>query len=465
MNDWVQKNRIILTSHLVLAGLFLWLASLATWLEPIFPAQAAASEAEATQASSQCDPLAPPTGNTINVDPAQASNLDDIVNSATTGDTILLADGVYNLNGDYLWFDTPGVTMRSASGNREAVILDGGYITTEIVFIIASEVTIADLTIKKAVYHPIHVTAGDAANTENTLIYNVHVMDPGQQAIKINPNGARTYFPDKGVVACSHIELTDAGRPKIWEVNGSCYTGGIDAHGAWGWVVRDNLIEEFWCDQGLSEHAIHFWTGSRDTLVERNTLQNNARGVGFGLGQSGASRSYADNLCSGASYVGHYDGIIRNNFIFQGRAELQNSQAGFECGICLEQACGAKVFHNSVVSTGPPFSSIEWRFANTNAEIINNLASHNLRERNGATATLSHNLTDAQLSLFVDGAGGNLHLAAGANLAIDQGLPIAAGMSADDIDSAPRDANPDLGADEYPANLPYSVHLPLLLKI
>jgi len=120
-------------------------------------------------------------------------------------------------------------------------------------------------------------------------------------------------------------------------------------------------------------------------------------------------------------------------------------QADFECGICLELACGAKVLHNSVVSTGPPFSSIERRFANTNAEIINNLVSHNLLERNGATATLSNNSADAQLSLFVDGAGGDLHLAVGANLVIE-GLPIAAGMSPDDIDGAPRDANPDLGA-------------------
>ena len=415
-------------------------------------------------AAGQCGPLPAPAGNIINVDPSQESNLDDIVNNATAGDTILLADGTYDLNGDYLWFDTSGVTMRSASGNREAVILDGDYVTTEIVVIAASDVTIADLTLKRAMYHPIHVTAGNSANTENTLIYNVHVIDPGQQAIKINPNGPRTYFPDNGTVACSHIELTDAGRPQITAINGSCYTGGIDGHGAWGWTVRDNLIEGFWCDQGLSEHAVHFWTGSRDTLVERNELRDNARGVGFGLGQNGAGRDYGANLCPGAGYVGHYDGIIRNNFIFQGRAELQSSGAGFECGICLEQACGAKVFHNTVASTAAPFSSIEWRFSETDAELANNLASHNLMERDGATAALAGNLENAPLSLFVDGSGGDLHLAADATAAIDQGVSIASGMSNDDFDGAPRDANPDLGADEYPLNLPFAVYLPLLVR-
>lgn len=450
----ITSNRPTLLLFLVVIGALL----IATPIMPLFapPARAAAA--------GQCAPLPAPTGNIITVDPAQAANLDDIVNSAVSGDTILLADGTYELHGDYLWFDTPGVTLRSASGNREAVILDGNYETTEIVFVIASAITIADVTIQRALYHPIHVTASDSADTENTLIYNVHVIDPGQQAIKINQNGALTRFTDNGVVACSHIELTDAGRPKVLEVNGSCYTGGIDGHRAWGWHIRDNLIEGFWCEQGLSEHAIHFWTGSRDTLVERNELRDNARGIGFGLGQSSSNwRTYEAGLCGGATDVGHYDGIIRNNFIYQGRAELQASQAGFECGVCLEQACGVKVFHNSVVSTAPPFSSIEWRFANTSAEITNNLASHTLRERDGATASLTGNLSSTPLSLFVNGAGGDLHLASAASPAIDQGGTISSGMSTDDFDGIPRDAAPDLGADEY-LDLPYDLYLPLLLK-
>jgi hypothetical protein len=456
---FLSSSRAIPAISLILAGAFLGLITLPLnrWVASV----QAAPGLSAAHASSQCGPLPPPTGNIINVTPAQASQLDSIVAGASTGDTIMLTDGVYPLNGDYLLFDTTGVTMRSASGNREAVILDGAYITTEIVLVTASNVTIADLTLRRARYHPIHVTAGSNANTENSLIYNVHVIDPGQQAVKINQNGA--YFADNGTVACSRIELTDAGRPEVLNINGSCYTGGIDGHQAWGWDIRDNHIEGFWCSTGLSEHAIHFWTGSRDTLVERNVLRDNARGVGFGLGESGSGRTYA-GLCPGATYVGHYDGIIRNNFIFQGRAELRDSEFGFDCGVCLEQACGTKIFHNSVVSTAPPFSSIEWRFANTSAEITNNLASHNLRQRDNGVATLAGNLDNAPLSLFVNAPGGELHLVNSAGAAIDQGVPIATGMSNDDIDGAPRDAAPDLGADEYPANLPYPIYLPLVLK-
>jgi uncharacterized repeat protein (TIGR01451 family) len=372
------------------------------------------------------------------------------VAAAATGDTILLHDGTYDLHGDYLWFDTPGVTMRSASGNREAVVVDGHYETSEIVNVHASDVTIADLTLKRARDHPIHVVPPDDADIANTLIYNVHIVDPGQQAIKINQNGAMTHFPDDGQVACSHIELTDAGRQFVWERNGSCYTGGVDGHQAWGWVIQDNVIQGFWCSEDLAEHAVHFWTGSRDTLVERNVLLDNARGVGFGLLQSGDGRVYGDGPCPGPSYVGHYDGVVRNNFVFAGRDELFSSEYGFDCGICLAQACGAQVVHNTVASTQPPFSSVEWRFSATDAQITNNVVTHNLREREGASATLAGNLEHAPLSLFVDGEGGDLHLAEGASSAIDQGVSIPEGLCDDDIDGHPRPwgGGRDIGADE-----------------
>ena len=63
----------------------------------------------------QCTPLPAPAGNTITVNSSQAQQLGGIVASANQGDTILLEDGNYNLDGSVLWFSTPGVTLRSAS--------------------------------------------------------------------------------------------------------------------------------------------------------------------------------------------------------------------------------------------------------------------------------------------------------------------------------------------------------------
>lgn len=401
---------------------------------------------QVARSGSFCPALPPPAGNIIDVYPAQVSQLRSIVLNASPGDTILLHDGIYNLNGDYIWIRVPGLTVRSASGNREAVVIDGGYDTTEIITIAASGVTVADLTLRRASTHPIHVTPDfvDTADIENVLVYNVHIVDPGEQAIKINQNSG--HYADDGVVACSYIELTDAGRAHV----SGCYTGGVDAHQARGWAIRDNVIEGFWCESGLSEHGIHFWTGSRDTLVERNVLIDNARGVGFGLVQSGDGRVYDDDPCPGADYVGHFGGMIRNNFVFASRSELFSSEYGFDCGICLAQACGTQVLHNTVASTQPPFSSIEYRWPNTDAEITNNLVSHNLRQRDGAVATLAGNLDHAPPLLFVDGTGGDLHLAEGASRAIDRGVSLATGLCDEDIDGDPRPwgSGYDIGADE-----------------
>jgi len=404
----------------------------------------AADDDDATAPADRCAPLPAPTGTVVPIEPSQVGQLQALVSNAEPGTTFVLAAGTYALNGDYLWIDAPGVGLRGATGDPEDVVIDGGYVTTEIVTVAASNVTIADLTIQRAYTHPIHVTGGQAASITNTLLHNLRVIDPGQQAIKINTAQGGQTFADAGVVSCSWIELTDAGRTSIRD---NCYTGGIDAHQARDWVVRDNTIAGFWCEQGLSEHGVHFWRGGRDTVVERNELVNNARGIGFGLTENGDDRAYDDAPCPGANgHVGHFGGVIRNNTMLADDPELFASQFGMDGGVALAQSCGAQVLHNTVYATQAPFASIEWRFPNTDARIANNLVSHPMRERSDAVAELVSNREDATAVEFVDAAGWDLHLAAGA-AAIDAGTPDSAVF--DDVDAEPRtDAAPDLGADE-----------------
>ena len=390
-----------------------------------------------------CPPFPPADGPVVMVTPEQAGELANIVASAASGTTIALADGTYDVSGVLMHFTTPGLTLRSASGDRDAVILEANYGIGETALISASDTTIADLTLARAFYHPIHITGGPAANTENIRVYNVVVLDPGQQAIKINPS-PEGFYSDGGLVACSHLELTDAGRPQIKD---NCYTGGVDGHSARGWQIRDNHIEGFWCAEGLSEHAVHMWVTCRDTLVERNVIVDCARGVGFGLGENGngKTRDYGDEPCPGvAGYLGHIDGVIRNNTVLARRPELFMSQAGFDSGIALEQACNPQVVHNTVAALQPPFTAIEYRFANTSAVLKNNLVTHAIKERDGATAELASNLADAPLTHFVDAPGGDLHLAADSP-AIDAGIP---DLAPTDFEGDPRDAAPDIGADE-----------------
>ncbi len=394
----------------------------------------------------RCQPLAAPTGNVVPV--ATVQQLVDAVDNASPGDTILVADGTYLLDGAYLRIDVPGVSLRSASGDPAAVVLDGDYVTTEIVQVVASNVTVAELTLREAWDHPVHVMS-EGASITGTVLYRLHVVDPGQQAVKVNPAVAG-FYADDGLIACSRLELTDAGRAQVRD---DCYTGGVDAHQARGWVVRDNEVEGFWCELGLSEHAVHFWRGSRDTVVERNRLRDNARGVGFGLQETGTGRTYPDNPCPGVTgYVDHYGGVVRNNFVSAARAELFASEYGFDCGVCFTQACSASALHNTVFSSAPPFSSIEWRFPHTTGgAVVNNLVSHPMRERDGATATLAGNLETAQAAWFAAASRGELHLRPSATAAVDHAA--AWPGTSDDVDGQPRPAGPaaDVGADELAA--------------
>ncbi len=405
-----------------------------------------AGSAGASGAGAGCDPLAVPAGATT-LTPADADRLPALVRAAAPGSTFLLADGVYKMTGAdeasrRIQIAAPGVTLRGASGGAASVTIDGEYRTNELVTIHASDVTLAHLTLTHAVDHLVHVTPM-ASDVTGVRLFDLNLFDGGEQFVKVNPDGARTAFVDRGTLECSRFQLTDAGRPHVERDPGGCYTGGIDAHAARGWVVRKNVFSDLYCaGEGLAEHAVHFWSGSKGTLVERNVILGCARGIGFGLGESGAGRVYADDPAPGAGYVGHYDGLIRNNVVYA-------DHAWFDTGIGLEQAREVRVLHNTVTA-GPAasgfYSGIDARFSGSVVFLANDLA-RRITIRDGAAVERHGDLETDALDLFVDPAAGDLHLRASAAAAIDRGSAQAdAGL---DLDGEAHDRGaPDLGADE-----------------
>ncbi len=402
--------------------------------------------------AADCEPLEQLPADAIIVDPGQADDLPGIVQGAAEGATIALSAGTYTMTGAdeasrRIQITKPGITLRSVSGNADEVVIDAQYATNEIVTVNASDVTVAGLTLLHAVDHAVHVTGGAGQNTENTRLHGLVIRDCGEQFVKVNTSGLDpNTYADAGILECSLLEMTSEGRPNVEPNPGGCYTGGIDGHQAQGWTVRLNTFRGIYCENGsLAEHAVHFWTASRDTLVERNTIIDCARGIGFGLGDGGGAepdRLYADDPAPGIGYVGHYDGIIRNNVI-----SISEALMFFDTGIELEQAHGARVLHNTILHPVSAFASVAPRFANSLVTLENNILV-SLRERDGALTMAMNNLTDATSDLFVDAAGHDLHLLAGAGAAIDQAAPLDdAGL---DIDGEAHDQGaPDLGADEH----------------
>lgn len=392
-----------------------------------------------------CPSLPEPTEPIITVSAIQSADLPSIVREASPGTTILLEPGVYTMTGDEssrrINIASDGITVRSSTGRRDDVIIDGEYQTNEIFFVQASHVAIADLTVRRAVDHLIHATGRESGTIEDLRLYNLALYDSGEQFIKVNSDG-QMHYVDQGRLECSLLRMTSEGRQHVeTQYGGGCYTGGIDAHGARGWQVRLNAFEGIRCENGsLAEHAVHFWSGARDTLVERNKIVDCARGVGFGLVESGVGRTYDDDPYPGVAYVGHYDGIIRNNLIYATSAGAPY----FDTGIELDQARGARVYHNTLPGAAT-FSSIDYRFSNTQVSIRNNITIR-ITRRDGASGTVDHNLESASFGLFRDPPS-DFRLDASASTAIDQGVLVPeAGL---DLDGRPHEVGlPDLGAYE-----------------
>ena len=267
----------------------------------------------------------------VSIDPSD--NWIKAVEGAAAGTEFLFADGIYDLN-QALVRVGDGITLRSESGNRDAVVIRGsGYRRPSQGIVIAGDrVTVADLTITGLRDHGIYVKpeiSGGAA----PLIYNVHVYDIGTQHIKSN-TGSRN-----GIIACSKLGYTANGAK-------GDYNGAIDLHGALAWTIRDNDIYNIagdgsgcnvnrQCNRYVSGPAILVWNDSRDTVVERNNITESYRNIAFGLGSL------------------HQGGIIRNNNIYR-------SSAG-DAGIELQGARDTVVENNTVLLYDGYRGAIEYR--------------------------------------------------------------------------------------------------------
>ncbi len=398
---------------------------------------------------SPCAPLAPVADDAVRITPDDIPGLAARLASAQPGDTFVFAAGEYPLGAQPLRIEAAGVTLRGETGDRDDVVLDGEYTAEQVITIAADDVTVADLTVRRASGHAIHVVGGTDDHTDRPRVLNVSALDSGRQSIRVEGSADDRFFSNDGVVACSHLELTDEGRPQVRD---ACDTGGIDARGARGWLVTRTEIRGFWCVAGLARHGIHFWRTSRDTTIERNLVLDCARGIGLGLGFTGVEgeRSYPDPPDCGDGYTGHYAGDVRNNFVAVGDVRVHASGTGADTGIGLEGTCDARVAHNTVALTMAPRSSaIEWRFAHSARVLLaNNLTTHRLIARDGAVAMALGNVEVAPPESFVDIPTGDLHLTDVAASAINAALPLANGVADEDYDGEPRTRPRDVGADE-----------------
>lgn len=342
-----------------------------------------------------CSLLAAPSGGTTIYKVYTVDELLDAMVSARPGDTVLLADGTYDLGAGVGLTIPADITVRSLSNSANAVVLEGGYAVSELV-ILGDRATLAAVTVSHAYGDAVAVHGASDAR-----VYGVRVVDPGGRGLAVLP-WLGTYS-DRTTIGCVTIERV-----------GECAVGieGVQAEGS---RVYGSVVEQPGCDQP----GVKFASGSKDTVIDRSAMTTGgsyAVQIGDDEYVEDDRREYV-GACDG---VGHIGGVVRNVFAVGG-------------GVRVEDACEATVAHVSV-GTG----TMSWAFSE-DLTIVNNLA----RLNDNGGATLAGNLTPGDAD-FVDVSGGDLHLTAESS-AIDAGSDV--GVT-DDVDGDSRDATPDVGADE-----------------
>lgn len=373
-------------------------------------------------------PLPSPSGTVVTV--STESALQAAVNSITSGTTILVQPGTYNLTST-LWLNrnVENVAIRGSTNSCDDVLLIGrgmsnasyGNVPHGIWIGNARNVLVANLTIRDVYYHPIQLDPN--AGAQAPRIYNVRLVDAGEQFVKSSARTSGASGVNNGIVEYSIMEYTTTAR--------SNYTNGVDVHQGASWIVRHNLFRNIRAPAGqLAGPAVLMWNGSRDSIIENNLFLNVQYGIALGL-----NGSKADD---------HVGGIVRNNFFHR-----NGSQSG-DVGITINNSANTKVLHNTVIVSGTYSNGIEYRFpATTGVEIRYNLMDAGVQQRDGATGTVSNNVTHAQPSWFVNAAAGDLHLVAIATAAIDKAAAHPSVPTDYDAETRPQGTVPDIGADEF----------------
>jgi hypothetical protein len=371
--------------------------------------------------------LPAPTGNVVNV--STEAQLQTAIGNLTSGTTIVIAPGTYRLTKTLIVHGPiADVTVRGATNSRDDVILQGAGMTNpnhngaEFGFWVGGEVQrlrIANLTIRDFYTHPIIMNPGPQA----PHLYNIHVINGGEQLLKTNPNADGTGIND-GIIEHSVFEYETTSR--------NWYANAIQVLAGANWIIRNNLIRNIRAPQGEEAGpAVLAWISASGTIVEGNTFINCQREISFGLGP----RTPND----------HIGGIIRNNFIYR-----DATVTGGDVSIQVFDSPNTQVLHNSIYSESAYPNAIEVRFPDTTGVLIaNNLMNKAIAVRDGAAApTLQSNVLTATLDLFQDAPAGNMHLQPGATIARNAGTPTLQGTTDWDGQTRPIGGAPDVGADE-----------------
>jgi hypothetical protein len=275
---------------------------------------------------------------TINV-PAQQPTIQDGVNAAVNGDTVLVAPGTYieNIN-----FMGKAITVKS-SGGQNVTIINGNGLAPVVAFVTGEgpKSVLSGFTLENGVgtfdfgYQGGGISIRAASTIRNNIITNCNANDGDGGGIGI-------YW----------------GSPIVtWNViknNSAQFGGGVSVVGSSTAQFLHNTLRNNSAESGAGFEL----NGASSTLIENNTILSNSAGTGQG---------------GGLYMVNESDEIIVQNVIAQNTAG-----SGSQIFSQIPLSVTGFLLINNTIASSPTGSADAAVFAdgyNTNAQIINNIIS------------------------------------------------------------------------------------------
>jgi hypothetical protein len=383
----------------------------------------------------EAPPLPAPAGAVVRV--GTVDELARAIDAARPGVTILLADGHYAMT-RYLEVRADDVVLRSASGDRARVVLDGGASRHGEVLGVGgcSGVTVADLTIRNARTNAFKINSDRFATKvtlRNCVLHNVWQRGVKGPAVRVEDR-ARFRPGDCRIEYClfyndhpKRFEDDPRDTPETFDGN---YVGGIDAMYARRWTISDNVFIGLRGRTGQGRGAVFLWQESEDCVVERNVIIDCDAGVCLGNAHKPAD---VEAHCRGC--------VVRNNFVTRAP----------QAGIAAVHTRDCRIVHNTVFDPASRLGRLVRVVRDNDGLVVANnlLGNKPVLVEGESRVEMRGNVSRDLAGICTDVERGNLHLRARTKGVSDSGEPI--GDLGHDIDRHPRDANADVGADEFRA--------------
>jgi len=290
-------------------------------------------------------------------------------------------NGLYQI-GRTLRITVDNIAFTSKSGDPKDVIIQGSGMrktakVSNLIYVRGKHFTLSGITLQNSGAHLIQI-AGEH-NADFPVMRDCILQDSYQQMVKVSYDikNRPEQSADFGLIENCTFKYTAGIGPQY-------YIGGIDAHGANGWIIRNNTFKNIASPSGsAAEFAIHFWNNTNNNLVTNNIIEDCDRGIGFGFQASRIDMGYSNN---GGKIIG-------NTIIHK-----ENDHPFADTGIAISNSPNTIVSENAIWLGHNYPRAIEYRFPYTTGVIINNNTTNKaISSRDGGKALLKSNDIKASL--------------------------------------------------------------------